>query len=92
MVCRAFATICGRSPPLAIGISHSPKNLAVAISVEAPELLEHFQWIAEAQSALLAPDKPGYRPAECGQAKDGVQRRRYPINKAKGSSRKYTKL
>jgi hypothetical protein len=33
---------------------HSPKNLAVAVSVEAGELLEHFQWIAE--SALLPPD------------------------------------
>jgi len=35
---------------------HSPKNLAVAVSVEAGELLEHFQWIAEAQSAFLPPD------------------------------------
>jgi len=36
---------------------HSPKNLAIALSVEASELLEHFQWLTEAQSGALAPDK-----------------------------------
>lgn len=36
---------------------HSPKNLAIALSVEASELLEHFQWIAEADSNLLPSDK-----------------------------------
>jgi NTP pyrophosphatase (non-canonical NTP hydrolase) len=35
---------------------HSPKNLALAVSVEAGELLEHFQWTTEAQSASLPPD------------------------------------
>jgi NTP pyrophosphatase (non-canonical NTP hydrolase) len=34
---------------------HSPKNLAAALSVEAAELLEHFQWLSEAQSARLPP-------------------------------------
>lgn len=29
---------------------HSPKNLAAALTVEAGELLEHFQWMTEAQS------------------------------------------
>lgn len=29
---------------------HSPKNLAMAITVEASELLEIFQWLSEAQS------------------------------------------
>jgi NTP pyrophosphatase (non-canonical NTP hydrolase) len=29
---------------------HSPKNLASALSVEAAELLEHFQWMTEQQS------------------------------------------
>ena len=33
---------------------HSPKNLACALSVEAAELLEHFQWMTEAESR--APD------------------------------------
>lgn len=32
---------------------HSPKNLAAALSVEAAELLEHFQWLSEAQSQSL---------------------------------------
>ena len=33
---------------------HSPKNLAMALNVEAGELLEHFQWMSESQSQ--APD------------------------------------
>jgi len=36
---------------------HSPKNLAMALSVEAAELLEHFQWLTEAQAGALPPDK-----------------------------------
>lgn len=32
---------------------HSPKNLSMALSVEAAELLEHFQWLTEEQSASL---------------------------------------
>ena len=35
------------------GPFHSPKNLASALSVEAAELLEHFQWLTEAQSHQL---------------------------------------
>ena len=36
---------------------HSPKNLASALVVEAGELLEHFQWLTEAQSRALTPEK-----------------------------------
>ncbi len=36
---------------------HSPKNLAMALSVEAAELLEHFQWLTEAQSQSLTPEQ-----------------------------------
>jgi len=36
---------------------HSPKNLATALSVEAAELLEHFQWLTEAESKSLPPAK-----------------------------------
>jgi NTP pyrophosphatase (non-canonical NTP hydrolase) len=36
---------------------HSPKNLAAALTVEAAELLEHFQWLTEEQSSNLAADK-----------------------------------
>jgi dCTP diphosphatase len=32
---------------------HSPKNLAAALSVEAAELLEHFQWLTEDASRAL---------------------------------------
>ncbi|WP_435627265.1 nucleotide pyrophosphohydrolase [Candidatus Ferrigenium straubiae] len=32
---------------------HSPKNLSMALMVEAAELMEHFQWLTEAQSAEL---------------------------------------
>jgi NTP pyrophosphatase (non-canonical NTP hydrolase) len=35
---------------------HSPKNLAMAISVEAAELLEIFQWLTEEQSRSLEPE------------------------------------
>ena len=32
---------------------HTPKNLAMALSVETAELLEHFQWLTAEQSAGL---------------------------------------
>jgi dCTP diphosphatase len=35
---------------------HSPKNLAVALSVEAAELLEPFQWLTDEQSGALPPE------------------------------------
>jgi len=34
---------------------HSPKNLASALSVEAAELLERFQWLTEDESRNLPP-------------------------------------
>lgn len=36
---------------------HSPKNLAMALAAEAGELLEHFQWLTERQSAELPATK-----------------------------------
>lgn len=36
---------------------HSPKNLAAALSVEAAEILEHFQWLGEDESRNLLPAK-----------------------------------
>jgi NTP pyrophosphatase (non-canonical NTP hydrolase) len=36
---------------------HSPKNLAMALIVEAAELVEHFQWLTEEQSQALPADK-----------------------------------
>jgi len=34
---------------------HAPKNLAMALIVEAAELVEHFQWLTEVQSRNLSP-------------------------------------
>ncbi|BCG00795.1 nucleotide pyrophosphohydrolase [Paraburkholderia sp. PGU19] len=36
---------------------HSPKNLATALSVEASELLEPFQWLQSGEKSELADDK-----------------------------------
>lgn len=36
---------------------HSPKNLAMAMIVEAAELVEHFQWNTEAESHELSDEK-----------------------------------
>ncbi len=36
---------------------HSPKNLAMALSVEVAEIVEHFQWLTEEQSRNLSPEK-----------------------------------
>jgi dCTP diphosphatase len=35
----------------------SPKNLSMALAGEAGELLEHFQWLTEAQSHALSAEK-----------------------------------
>lgn len=32
---------------------HTPKNLAMALAVEAAELMEHFQWLTPQQSVTL---------------------------------------
>jgi dCTP diphosphatase len=39
------------------GQFHSPKNLAMALSVEVAEIAEHFQWLSQEQSHNLAPEK-----------------------------------
>ncbi len=36
---------------------HSPKNLSMALSVEAAEIVEHFQWLTEEQSNNLPQNK-----------------------------------
>lgn len=36
---------------------HSPKNLCMALSAEAAEITEHFQWLTEAQSSDLPEEK-----------------------------------
>ena len=36
---------------------HSPKNLSMALIVEAGELVEHFQWLKQSESRNLPKDK-----------------------------------
>ncbi len=36
---------------------HSPKNLAMAMIVEAAELVEHFQWMTEQESLEISAEK-----------------------------------
>ena len=36
---------------------HTPKNLVMALSVEAAELVEHFQWATPEESLALNPDQ-----------------------------------
>lgn len=92
---------------------HSPKNLASALAVEAGELLEHFQWLTEAQSRDLAPERRelvgaeladvllylvqlatalGIDPVEAARAKLELNRQRYPVERARGNSRKHDEL
>lgn len=66
---------------------HSPKNLAAALSVEAAELLEPFQWLTEEQSRNLSPEK-----LEAVRDKIVENAAKYPVEKARGSMRKYTDL
>lgn len=84
---------------------HSPENLAKSISIEAGELLECFQWnsnfnLEEVKSeladiinySLLLADKIGVDPKQIVLDKLEVTRKKYPVEKAKGKSTKYTKL
>jgi dCTP diphosphatase len=45
---------------------HSPKNLAIALSVEVAEVVEHFQWLTEEQSTNLPPEQLAEVRAEIG--------------------------
>jgi len=45
---------------------HSPKNLAMAASVEMAELVEIFQWISEDQSRQLSPEQQEHAGQEVG--------------------------
>ena len=39
------------------GQFHTPKNLAASLSIEAAEVLEHFQWLTDEQSRQLTADQ-----------------------------------
>ena len=45
---------------------HSPKNLAMALSVEVAEIVEHFQWLTQEQSKRLDPEKMAKLREEIG--------------------------
>lgn len=45
---------------------HSPKNLAMAASVEMAELVEIFQWLTEAQSRQLPAEQLAHAGQEIG--------------------------
>ena len=45
---------------------HSPKNLAIALSVEAAELLECFQWTAEDSQRTVGAERLGQIKEEVG--------------------------
>ncbi|TWC68342.1 nucleotide pyrophosphohydrolase [Herbaspirillum sp. SJZ099] len=90
---------------------HTPKNLAMALSVEAAELMEHFQWLPTgADHELDAAGREGIRHEMADVLvyliqladhtgvdlrsavleKIELNRRKYPVELARGSSRKYT--
>lgn len=85
---------------------HSPANLAKSISIEANELLECFQWsdseynIEEVKEELADVlvycrnmlDKLGLDEDEIVNAKMDKNEAKYPVEKAKGNSKKYNRL
>ncbi len=84
---------------------HSPENLAKSIAIESGELLECFQWNSDFDKnevckeladivnySILLADKLGVRLEDIVMEKLEESRRKYPVEKAKGRSTKYTKL
>ena len=90
---------------------HSPKNLSMALIAEAAELIEHFQWLSEEQSANLSSDtlaevsheladifvyllrmsdKLGIDLVDAAHRKMDINEEKYPADKVRGSSKKYT--
>ena len=92
---------------------HSPKNLAIALTVETAELLEEFQWLTEEQSRhpdqerlkrikdeisdvmiylVQLSDQLGVDPLASAFEKVEKNREKYPADKVRGSTKKYTEL
>jgi NTP pyrophosphatase (non-canonical NTP hydrolase) len=92
---------------------HTPKNLAIALSVEVAELLEHFQWLSDKDSLTLPADTLGKIEEEIADVllylirlsdvlnvdlihaadrKLAINARKYPVERARGTSKKYTEL
>jgi NTP pyrophosphatase (non-canonical NTP hydrolase) len=84
---------------------HTPENLAKSIAIEAGELLECFQWNADADTdrvreeladvltyCILLADSIGADPDQIVLDKLAVTREKYPADKARGRSDKYDAL
>lgn len=90
---------------------HSPKNLAMAMIVEAAELVEHFQWDTMEESRQLSDEKreqvgqeladtfvyllriaevTGIDLIDAANHKIDLNAQKYPVEKVKGSNKKYT--
>lgn len=84
---------------------HTPANLAKSIAIEAGELLECYQWSEEADLEHVKEeladvmvycqnmlDALGLDADEIIQSKMDKNEMKYPVDKAYGSSKKYTEL
>ena len=86
---------------------HNPKDLALAINIEAGELLELFLWknaedanrekvkeeLADVFAfAFLLANKYGFDVKEIILDKIKGNGKKYPVDKSKGSAKKYTEL
>ncbi|MHA6196231.1 nucleotide pyrophosphohydrolase [Pseudomonas wadenswilerensis] len=86
---------------------HNPKDLALALSIESSELLEVFLWKSAEEGdvekvkeeladvlayALLLADSYGLDPQQIVLDKIALNESKYPVDKAKGTARKYTEL
>ncbi len=86
---------------------HNAKDLALALNIEAGELLEAFLWKSSEQAdvvvvkeeladvitfALLLADKYGLDVKQIVLEKMEQNARKYPVEKSKGSAKKYTEL
>lgn len=84
---------------------HSPENLAKSVCIEAGELLECFQWSGEydfhdvcdeiadvMMYCIMLSDKLNIDLKNEMLRKISENEKKYPIEKSKGSSKKYNKL
>lgn len=86
---------------------HNPKDLALAINIEAAELLELFLWKASEDAnrekvkeeladvfsfAFLLADKYGFDVKQIVLEKIAQNGAKYPVDKAKGTAKKYDEL
>ena len=86
---------------------HNPKDLALALSIEASELLELFLWKSAEEAdtdkikeeladvlayAFMLADKYGLDVTKIMQDKLAQNQLKYPVAKAKGTAKKYNEL